>query len=489
MDYDHSRGSSSVGLILEGLQSVEESSQTYSERRLKHLIGADFSSHPLQYRRILSAAEAVGYRTELITKDGVINICLLDRVMLRVRVERENLNPGQWEDKVAVVCAQVRLMRLIEEQEIFRGPVESGDLDLDDSLLIELKNILGLPNQTELRARSLTFPGARQLQLLHGGNVVASLIYNPILRLVLEFRIDPLAILDLDGSYETRAFINTLENDAMVEVVKRWEDELAAFGVDPHALNKIRDEINLIGEDSQLGILRLAADPECRVLAFGESHLGFGNPNRRGALRLMRKLQENGITHFAIPLPNEESQRLAQALKQRELRRYWLESAAERAEIPVSPEWTAMLQRAHDVGLQVVPVGSSHPDRGLELVKRIERVLFSDERHKVLLWLENSHLARTVQQRPTVGALLKQQFGLQQVVTVATVSHQSPDAPLKILTEGPGYSDSLKWPVLMRMAEAPLIRRLPWSIGSVHRYDAWDYLLIYPGSESRFQTS
>ncbi len=489
MDYDHSHGSSSVGLVLEGSQSVEEGSQTLLERQLKHLIGAEFSAHPLQYRRILSAAEVDGYRTELITEDGVVNICLLDRVILRVRIAPDNLVPGGWEDKLAVVCAQVRLMRLIEEQPSLQSSIESGTLELEEPLLLELKNILGLPNQTEIEVKSLTFPGARQLQLLHDGNVVASLIYNPILRLVLEFRIDPLAILDVDGGYEARTFINTLTNDSLIQLIKRSEEEFAALGIDQHAINKIREEINLVGEDSQIGILKLVSNPEIRVLAMGESHLGFGDPNRRSALRLMRKLQQNGITHFAIPLPQEENPRLQQALNQRDVRRYWLERAAQRAEITVSSEWTVMLQRAHDIGLNVTAVGSCHPDHMCQMVKRIERTLSSGAQNRVLLWLENHYLARNAQQRPSVGTLLKQQFGIRQVATVATLSHQLPDAPLKILTEGPGVIESLKRPVLIRMAEAPLLRRLPWSIGSAHRYEAWDYILLYPGSESRFQSN
>ena len=488
MVYDHSRESSTVGLVREGSQSVEDSSQTLLGRQLKHCIGADFSSHPLQYQRILTAAEAEGFTTELITEDGVINIKLRDRVLMRIRLDPKNLQTGLWEDKIAIVFGQVRLMRLIEKHVALRTPDESGQLTLDDELHSELQEVLGIPAPCSVCAKFMTFPGARQLQILHDDSIVASLIYNPILKLVLEFRMDPMALLQIDSS-EIGELIPLVESSAAKEIIAQWSDQCAAYGLDAKSVNNVRKEINLIGEEAQAGLMRLAEDSQIQVLALGDSHLGFGDQNRRAALRLMRKMQRSGITHFAIPLPHDENPRLAQALAQRDVRRFWLERAAQRASLPSSAEWTAMLQRAHDVGMRVTAVGICGPDHICQTVKRIERILKSNKQHRVLLWLENPHLAKSVRKRPSLGALLKQQFGVQHVVTVATIGHQQPDVPLKILTESSSTEEKLKFPVLLRMAEAAAIRRLPWSLGSAHRYDAWDYVLLYPGTESRFQAS
>ena len=450
-------------------------------------IGADFSRHPKQYKQIIEKAERDGLQIDILSfESGMLQFTKGRQILMRLSLGAGMLEPGNWENKVGTVIAQIQFGALVQRyrQELLQAPEVSYDAAptlTHRNLISDVSAILDT-DPTRISLRMNQFPGAEQIQVFFEDRQIASLIQNPVLNIVLEFRLN-LAVLDDSDDALAEQPLTELFPEQILTLEHTFHDEFQVLGIPAERIADLRSEIAHLAVDLESALLELASLSNLRVLAVGDTHYGFGDPNRRLGTSMLRRLCKSGFTHFAIPAPKREAERIQSSLQNGTFRRVWLEIASKSATSKLSVEWTALIQRAFDVGMQVVAVGCAGPDPSSSIAAGVLDTLLADEQAKVLLWLDNAELARSASgPHCSVGELLQRSLGKERISTVLAVTGQVPGATLKFLTEGPEREHRLKRAILIPMQSARKVASIPWSLNSPTKHGAWDYVALYPGT-------
>lgn len=303
------------------------------------VVGADWQQVISPYRRIIEAAIARGYRALLLTHDGVLGIYLEGSLQLRVQLGVERLKPGLWEEHVAKLFAQVGLLNeVMPEAERSLEPEE---------LRKALITIFGLPGNAELHCAVHSFPGATQCLVSLREQLLASIVFNPVHKFLLEFKLDPIPLL--------------------------LHEENPAQSVS-HPLGK-----NI--SDAAPGILRLAKEELCRALVFIDGSETFGSQLRRTVMRLLPHFVDLGYNKLVLDIPEEDELLLSSALKDGNPLDYYL-GRSNTTTSDISPEWTALLSLAYSLSITI-----SGGAAKVEHSKSFAELQGSNSKSRAIIWL------------------------------------------------------------------------------------------------------
>ena len=277
------------------------------------VVGADWSGVIAPYRKIFESAVARGYQALLLTHDGVLGIYLENELQLRVQLGADRLRAGQWEESVAKLFAQVGLLNEVMP----KSGIEVGPQELRKALI----KIFDISNDSELHCAVHSFPGATQCLVSLNEQLLASIVFNPVHKFLLEFRLDPMPLLLLE--------------DGRGAGQKRQSHPLG-------------DNIT----DAAPGLLRLAQQEDCRALVVIDGTETFGSQLRRTVLRLLPHLADLGYSDLVIDIPENDNSALDKALMRSNPLEYYLGRDSTTTS-DISPEWTSLLSLAHSLNLRV----------------------------------------------------------------------------------------------------------------------------------------
>jgi hypothetical protein len=313
------------GFIPQSQSGLLDTSTIATSQTVAEALGTSWQSILSPFQRMYDAAEQRGYQARILSSDGVIGIYKETSLMLRVKVGAHRLQPGCWEEHVAKLMVQVQLL---DELSGLYPDVEVID---EEKLLGRLRAILAIEDSTPISMHLNSFPGATQCLIAVNGQFVASVVFNPIHKFLLEFRLDAIPLLSVESLEETEHVLDAIE----LPIARP-----------------------AIGADAYAAVLRVARHNPLRTLVIVDSAVGFGSMLRRGILRLLPHLVDCGFDTLRIDHPEEDEETLREALEQGELLRYFLEhplaqSAPERIAERLNPEWTALLSAAHFQGMRI----------------------------------------------------------------------------------------------------------------------------------------